>query len=270
MKNLNERMYQKNECESMRFYQMPKSLFGNPIYKGLSFPAKSLYSILRDRQLLSIKNNWLDENGKVYFYFDCRELAELIEVSTNTIIKYKKELQKYTLLFEKRQGQGKPNILYVLKVQSIGNAMITKKYDSRNANTNKQETQKSVHSDTVFKDTDFNDTNNNDNGATPKGDCTTYSQNHFYKNKEALQAINTYMLDFYKQKTGKRHPFLKPNQFINVYDTISSHMDEWSLCYDDMVTMMLQFLNSNIESDWNINHFATEGILSNRMYEVAY
>ena len=33
---------------------------------------------------------------------------------------------------------------------------------------------------------------------------------------------------------------------------------------------MVQFLNSKIKTDWNINHFATEGIMMNRFYEAAY
>lgn len=91
-----------------------------------------------------------------------------------------------------------------------------------------------------------------------------------YKNNEIIKAISEYMNNLYVQKTGKRHPFLRAEQYRTVYNNIESHCDEWGTDYDGLINMMVQFLNSDIESNWNINHFATEGILLNRMYEVAY
>ena len=50
------RFYTAKEEVKLRFYQVPKSLFKNPIYKGLSLGAKLMYSILRDRLDISIRN----------------------------------------------------------------------------------------------------------------------------------------------------------------------------------------------------------------------
>jgi hypothetical protein len=92
-----------------------------------------------------------------------------------------------------------------------------------------------------------------------------------YTNEDAVKAMKTYMNDLYRQKTGKKHPLLKPEQYRNVYDSISGNMGEWGTGYQAMVDMMCAFFNNKtIQSDWNINHFATEGIMLNRMYEVAY
>ena len=49
------RFYTAQEEVTIRFYQVPKSLFNNPKYKGLSLGPKLMYSILRDRLDLSIK-----------------------------------------------------------------------------------------------------------------------------------------------------------------------------------------------------------------------
>lgn len=101
---------------------------------------------------------------------------------------------------------------------------------------------------------------NNDNGALK---CSSYDI-------EIIKAINVYMKDLYKQRTGKNHPYLKAEQYKTVYSNIYNFVQEWGTGYDGLIDMMCQFLNSKITSDWNINHFATEGILTNRMYEVAY
>lgn len=120
--------------------------------------------------------------------------------------------------------------------------------------------------------------NDNDNGTTSDESRTMYTISNKYNkevikvntNKDVMLAINKYMNDLYKQRTGEIHPKLKPNQFKEVYNNIEKHCYEWEIDYEALINMMCQFLNSNIESDWNINHFATEGILLNRMYEVAY
>lgn len=131
------RCYKANEEIGLRFYQMPKTLFNNPKYKGLSLGAKAMYSILRDRIHLSIKNNlkcgkWIDENDNIYLLFkvdpaknDTRNvdekeerelsLTELLEVDRKTVMRYKKELVVYNLIIDKRMGQGKTNRIYVLK-----------------------------------------------------------------------------------------------------------------------------------------------------------
>jgi len=74
-----------------------------------------MYSILRDRLDLSIKNNWKDEKGYIYLMFSGDELLSFLEISKNTVTKYKRELVKYKLIIDKRSGQGKYNKIYVLK-----------------------------------------------------------------------------------------------------------------------------------------------------------
>ena len=109
------RFYTEKEEVTLRFYQVPKALFKNPIYEGLSLGSKLMYSILRDRLDMSIKNNWKDEKGYIYLIFSGEELINLLEVSKNTVTKYKRELVKHRLIINKRLGQGKSNMIYVLK-----------------------------------------------------------------------------------------------------------------------------------------------------------
>ena len=49
------RFYTEKEEVTLRFYQIPKALFRNPVYKGLDLGLKLMYSVLMDRLYLSIK-----------------------------------------------------------------------------------------------------------------------------------------------------------------------------------------------------------------------
>ena len=46
------------------FYKLPKVLFSDGKYKGVSTDAKVLYGLLLDRNSLSIKNDWKDMCGR--------------------------------------------------------------------------------------------------------------------------------------------------------------------------------------------------------------
>ena len=63
------------QAEQFSFYRIPKLLFTHPSFKGMSTEAKTLYGILLDRMNLSAKNNWIDEEGRVYIIFNDNILA---------------------------------------------------------------------------------------------------------------------------------------------------------------------------------------------------
>lgn len=106
------------------FFQFPKVLYYSKKYKkSLSLSAKAAYMVLLDRVEYSLKTNWVDENGNVYFIFTNQELAELLDVSIRTAIKLKKELEDANLLLQKRMGfdpktgKNEPNRLYLAELE---------------------------------------------------------------------------------------------------------------------------------------------------------
>jgi SOS-response transcriptional repressor LexA len=127
-----------------------------------------------------------------------------------------------------------------------------------------------------------NTVNNNDNdkGANSKEICPIPLFNVGTKNDiepkpqrdlDVTEAMKTYMSNLYSQKTKKPHPPLKKAQYDKVYDSIKSFADENNLQCQDIIELMCAFLNNKaIKSDWNINHFATEGMMLNRFYEALY
>lgn len=58
--------FQEHESEQFTFFRIPKILFSDERFAGLSSEAKILYGLMLDRVGLSRKNGWIDQNGNVY------------------------------------------------------------------------------------------------------------------------------------------------------------------------------------------------------------
>ncbi|PCF83905.1 hypothetical protein B4W76_12515 [Staphylococcus intermedius] len=87
----------------------------NEQYKKLSNDTKIAYGILRDRVELSIKNNWVDDLGNIYFIYTVKHLETILNCGNKKVIKIKNELEEAGLLEQKRLGLNKPNMLYLKK-----------------------------------------------------------------------------------------------------------------------------------------------------------
>lgn len=110
--------YKINEVLEHRYYQIPQELFINPLYKdNLNSDSKILYGFLLDRLTLSQKNYWYDSDKNIYLIFTRQEVQEKLCLSEKTVTKAFKQLIEVCLIKEKRQGLGKPNLIYVGKIQ---------------------------------------------------------------------------------------------------------------------------------------------------------
>ena len=102
------------QAEQFTFYRIPKVLFTDSRFWNVSTDAKLLYGILLDRMNLSARNGWLDEAGRVYIIFTLEETMAALNCGDNKATKLYNELEKKCGLIErKRQGLGKPNLIYV-------------------------------------------------------------------------------------------------------------------------------------------------------------
>ena len=175
------------EIQKEKFYQLPKVFFTNPKYTKLSNDAKITWSILRDRLDLSIRNNWIDENGDIFFIYTNEKLKSILNISSpNKLSKIKKELTQADLFKQIRVGLNKPNKLYIKKpevteadiyyisqqendVESRNDTDVSKSYvqnydnnTSGNINMIHQDVSKSYANDTELNDTEYIETENND------------------------------------------------------------------------------------------------------------
>lgn len=110
--------YYGNEAEQFAFYRIPKLLITSPVFKRVSDSAKLLYGLMLDRMSLSIKNGWLDEQQRAYIFFTTNDVMELMCCGTEKATKIFAELDSEKgigLIERKKQGQGKPAIVYLKK-----------------------------------------------------------------------------------------------------------------------------------------------------------
>ncbi len=135
--------YKVNEYLENVFYQIPKELFINPYYKNLNSDSKLLYSLLLDRLSVSMKNEWIDEDRRIFLIFSRKEAQEKLNLSDKTVTKAFKQLADVKLICEKKQGFRKNNIIYVGKINHISTEKIIsrKSYDSRKEKSTIQETE---------------------------------------------------------------------------------------------------------------------------------
>ena len=105
-----------SQADQYSFYRIPKALFKNDYFRGLSSDAKILYGLMLDRMSLSIKNQWFDHENRAYIYFSIEDIMELLNCGRNKAVKSLQELDSENgigLIEKKRQGFGKTNIIYV-------------------------------------------------------------------------------------------------------------------------------------------------------------
>ena len=119
------------QAEQISFYRIPKALFTEPNFRELSTDAKVLYGILLDRMSLSLKNQWLDAQNKVYIIFTVEEIMDALNCANQKATRLMVELEKQAGLIErKRQGLGRPNLIYVKNFAATINDKNCEKGDS--------------------------------------------------------------------------------------------------------------------------------------------
>ena len=96
---------------SERYFKLPKELFESPIYEEMRLDSKVSYAFLRDRLELSLKNNWIDDQGRLYLIYSNPELMKILKCSKSTLLRIKKQLAEYGLMKEVQQSNSKNGTL---------------------------------------------------------------------------------------------------------------------------------------------------------------
>ena len=111
------KIYKINETLEYSFYQMPQELFDNEKYKKLSLEAKVIYSFLLNRMKLSKINHWINNQGEIYLIYTRKEIQSKLNLSDKPVTRAFKELRNANLIKEEKQGFGKPNLIYIGKIE---------------------------------------------------------------------------------------------------------------------------------------------------------
>ena len=108
------------DIDQEQFYQLPKALFSQKNYKGLSCEAKVIYAFLKDRMWLSRKNRWIDEDtGDIFLLFKQSDLGTLLDLSVSSVSRAMKKLVEYQLIDIQQQGCNRPNKIYINRLQAV-------------------------------------------------------------------------------------------------------------------------------------------------------
>ena len=149
------------EADQFSFYRIPKVLFTEERFKSISAEAKVLYGLLLDRMSLSARNGWLDEEGRVYIIFSVEDIMTSMGCANQKAAKLLYELEsKCSLIERKRQGLGKPNLIYVKNFVTPSESHFKKceNHDSGSVKITSQESLKSHANNTENNNTEFSDT----------------------------------------------------------------------------------------------------------------
>ena len=169
------------QSEQFSFFRIPKILFSQDKFWNVSTDAKLLYGILLDRMNLSARNGWFDEAGRVYIIFTIEEIKESLGCAEKKAVKLLDELEKKAELIErKRQGLGKPNLIYVKNFisGSVERQFLNCQNDNSATFQNTiQDLSKAQGNNTDIKNTDLSDTNS----IFPSGNCGKENGNDEYQ-----------------------------------------------------------------------------------------
>ena len=149
-----------NEAEQFTFYRIPKILVTSPTFKRVSDSAKLLYGLMLDRMGLSIRNGWVDDENRAYIFFTTNDVMEQMCCGTEKATKLLAELDAEKgigLIERKKQGQGKPAIIYLKKFYISEN----NDQDLRLSEVESADFRESKSNYNKYNNTDFNYTEKN-------------------------------------------------------------------------------------------------------------
>ena len=202
--------FYEEQSESYSFYRIPKMLFTEEIFEALSTDAKVLYGLLLDRISLSRENGWMDDAGRVYVYYTIKSVKKSMRCANTKACGLLRELNEFGLIERKKQGLGKPTIIYVKDFTRFRKAELldSEKQNSVILHTGTLDNRKSERNKTEKNNTESNKTNPILSGADKDMDERTSYRNYLNSqldmeimyerypyDRETLDAIMDLMLD---------------------------------------------------------------------------
>ena len=155
------------EGEQFSFIRVPKIFFENEAYRSMSAEAKILYGFLLDRVSVSLKNGWKDDQNRIFIICTIEEIMGKLGCGNKKAVQILTELEnKIGLIERKRQGLGKPNLIYVKNfIRTVDNSgqrhfLKCQNDTSGSVRTTSLEMSESHGSNTNLSNTDMSKTEN--------------------------------------------------------------------------------------------------------------
>ena len=99
---------------------VPKVLFYDKQYEGLSVDAKLLYSLLLDRNEMAFRNEWVDKCGRTYVVYPRREMRRHMNATRYRVDQALAELEAHDQMVKVTLPYpGKPCQIYVRDITAV-------------------------------------------------------------------------------------------------------------------------------------------------------
>lgn len=196
------------QADLFSFYRVPKVLFTDDRFWNVSIDAKLLYGILLDRMNLSAKNSWLDEQGRVYIIFTIEEIQAAFNCGDKKATKLLSELEnKCGLIERKRQGLGKPNLIYVKNFVTGSDSPVDRRF------LNRQNDDSGVVQNTI-QDPSKSRANNTDNNYIDFSDTDPFFPSGYCGMESDEMGQRDQYYEYFREKLEyeilvSRHPYDK-------------------------------------------------------------
>ena len=184
------------QAEQFSFYRVPKVLFTKEQFRQLSAEAKILYGIMLDKLDLSVKNKWGDDNGRVYIIYTIEQIMADMNCADQKATKLLDELEKKCGLIERRrQGLGKPNLIFVKNfITGVEGSVATQiqnreKHDSGAVNITTADYPKSRGINTNHNNTENNDINPIQSGFDEDGMCERNEYERYFRESLSIDVL---------------------------------------------------------------------------------
>jgi len=184
------------QAEQFSFYRVPKVLFTREQFKQLSAEAKILYGIMLDKLDLSVKNKWVDEKGRVYIIYTIEQIMADMNCADQKATKLLDELEKKCGLIErKRQGLGKPNLIFVKNfITGVEGSMMARiqnreNHDSGAVNITTADYPKSRGINTNHNNTENSDINPIQSGYDEDGMCERNEYERYFRESLSIDVL---------------------------------------------------------------------------------
>ncbi len=217
--------------QNEKFLKVYKFLFEDEKFIKLSIDAKVTYSIMLERNYLSIQNNLRDDNG-YYIILRITEIQKILNCGNQKAGKILNELELVGLIDKRKQGSSNPDLIYLknFKVKCEN-----QKCENHTTNDVKCENQKCENH--IYNKTNINKTNINK---------TNISKNNIQSG--ALAPDNNRVVKITTQEQGQKQIFKIPLKNGDYYTLYQEQVEFYKSLYP----------NINIEQElrniigWNI------------------
>ena len=238
------------EADQFSFYRVPRLLVKDARFRELSSDAKLLYGLMLDRMSLSMKNNWHDEENRAYIYYTMENIMEDLGCAKEKCAKVLAELgskKGYGLIEKKRQGLGKPDIIYVMNFATI----------EKNHTNNNQKEPANADNNTEVRKSNFNKFENQTSTSSKiepqqvrKSNLSKFGNQTSVSSENEPQEVrkaNTNYTDINYTDLNYNNPIYPSREF----DTRSSQDGDDRM---DMTNAYMEIIKDNIEYDHHMQY----------------